>query len=83
MSGIPEPLMAGVAELRGPAAPDTDCGERERAARALACRPDGETPPGEEDERVRIHRSECAARERMHAAMLEASVCYRGWSRQA
>lgn len=55
------------------------CRERERALRALARRQDREPLAPEEAEWIRGHIAACPACERAHAAMLEASVCYRGW----
>jgi hypothetical protein len=62
-----------------PAEPADDCPERERALRALARRQDGEAPETGEEEWIRDHMAACPACERAHAAMLEASVCYRAW----
>jgi hypothetical protein len=67
-------------ELRGgPASPGEECPDRERALRALARRQDGEQAEAAEADWIRDHLACCRACERAHAAMLEASVCYRAW----
>ncbi len=55
------------------------CPEHERALRILACRQDSEPLSHDDDEWILGHLSTCAECERSHAAMLEASVCYRAW----
>lgn len=67
-------------ELRGcePSA-GTPCAERDRALRALARRQDGEQVAPEDHEWLNDHLGGCASCRRAHAAMLEASVCYRAW----
>lgn len=72
------------AELRGNAATDlagSTCEERERALRVLARRQDSEALDADEDGWVLDHLGACAECARAHAAMLEASVCYRAWRR--
>jgi DNA-directed RNA polymerase specialized sigma24 family protein len=70
-------------ERRGRELPKAaDCGEGERALRLLACRQDSERLSGEDDEWLLAHISSCPACEIRHAAMLEASVCYRAWPRE-
>jgi Sigma-70, region 4 len=56
------------------------CDERDRTLRILARRQDAEPLSAQDDERLFSHLSECSACEAAHAAMLEASVCYRAWS---
>lgn len=55
------------------------CADGERALRLLARRQDSEPLSGEDDEWLLTHLAACAACEITHAAMLEASVCYRAW----
>jgi len=56
---------------------DSRCSERERALRALACRQDSEPLSVAEDAWLLGHLRECTECARAHAAMVEASVCYR------
>jgi hypothetical protein len=65
-------------ELRrgAPPAPAT-CDQRDRALRALARRQDSEPLTGEDDEWLFVHLGTCPECDRAHAAMIEASVCYR------
>lgn len=78
-------LLAGArlrlrAELRGvPPESPGDCPARDRSLILLARRQDGEELESEEDDWVREHMAACEPCERAHAAMLEASVCYRAW----
>jgi DNA-directed RNA polymerase specialized sigma24 family protein len=66
-------------ELRG-GGPDTDeCPERERTLRAATLRQDAEPVSPVDDDWLVEHLGHCAGCGRAHAAMLEASVCYRGW----
>ncbi len=70
-------------QRRGSALPATvPCEDGERALRLLACRQDSEALSGEDDEWLLSHLSSCQACEVAHAAMLEASVCYRAWPRE-
>ena len=55
------------------------CAEGERALRLLACRQDSEPVSAADQEWLLQHMAQCEACERAHAAMLEASVCYRAW----
>jgi hypothetical protein len=68
------------AELRGAGAAQPPCDERERALRTIARRQDGETvPPADEDWLIE-HLGHCRGCRQAHAAMLEASACYRAWA---
>jgi hypothetical protein len=69
------------AERRGSLSePSTSsCAEHDRALRILACRQDSEPLSHEDDEWVLAHLAQCSECEMAHAAMLEASVCYRAW----
>jgi len=68
------------AERRGAGAEqDTGCLERDRALRVLACRQDSEPLSAEDHSWLLAHLAVCRACETAHAAMLEASVCYRAW----
>jgi hypothetical protein len=58
---------------------DGGCEQRDRALRILARRQDSEPLGAEDDDWIREHLNGCPACERAHAAMLEASVCYRAW----
>jgi hypothetical protein len=58
------------------------CEHRERALWILASRQDSEPVSAEDDAWVLAHMAECAACDTAHAAMLEASVCYRAWPRE-
>lgn len=53
------------------------CADRGRALIALARRQDGEQLAAGEDDWVREHMAACPPCERAHAAMYEASACYR------
>ncbi len=66
-------------ERRDTAEPGSDCAERDRSLRALACRQDSEPLSVEDDAWLREHLAGCVGCEMAHAAMLEASVCYRAW----
>ena len=69
------------AERRG-GAPDLTtgtCAEHDRALRILATRQDSEPITVDDDEWLRAHLAACPECEMAHAAMLEASVCYRAW----
>ncbi len=71
------------AELRGAAEPAGDCPERHRALRTITLRQDGETVSGADEDWLMDHLGHCDACARNHAAMLEASVCYRAWPASA
>lgn len=67
-------------ELRGAMpAPQTPCAERDRSLRLLARRQDGESISDADEAWLLNHMGECPECERLHAAMLEAMVCYRAW----
>ncbi len=55
------------------------CPDRERALALLARRQDGEAMPDADEEWLHAHLMRCPSCEMAHAAMLEASLCYRGW----
>jgi sigma-70-like protein len=55
------------------------CTHGDRALRALALRQDGEALDEQEDGWLFDHLGECEECSRAHAAMLEASFCYRAW----
>jgi hypothetical protein len=65
-------------QRRGSSPANGGCREQERALRALARRHDGEPLGDEEGEWLLAHLGECADCSAAHAAMLEASFCYRG-----
>jgi hypothetical protein len=70
--------------LRGPIpASEQGCEVRDRALRALARRQDGEPVSDEDEDWLLAHLGACEPCERAHAAMLEASACYRAWARAA
>jgi hypothetical protein len=69
-------------ELRGGPDATPDCAERERSVRALAMRQDGELSDRAEDNWLLEHLGSCDRCTQAHAAMLEASVCYRAWRAQ-
>ena len=66
---------------RGSADPDdpVGCVERERALAVLARRQDREPLAPEDGDWLFSHLAECPDCESAHAAMLEASACYRAW----
>jgi hypothetical protein len=66
--------------LRGPSAPQPACDERERALRTMAMRQDKEAVPAAEDDWLITHLGHCRGCRQSHAAMLEASACYRAWA---
>jgi hypothetical protein len=67
-------------QLRGPGAPQPDCDERERALRTIARRQDGEEVLAADDDWLIEHLGHCRGCRQAHAAMLEASACYRAWA---
>ena len=80
------PLAAGpgaagsaraAARRRGAAA---GCDERERALRTIARRQDGEEVSAADDDWLIEHLGHCRGCRQAHAAMLEASACYRAWA---
>jgi hypothetical protein len=56
------------------------CEDRDRALRSLARRQDSEPLTGDDDEWLLRHLGSCEECDQAHAAMLEASFCYRAWS---
>jgi hypothetical protein len=69
-------------ELRGGPDATPDCAERDRSLRALTLRQDGELSDEAENAWLLEHLGACDACTGAHAAMLEASVCYRAWRPQ-
>lgn len=67
-------------QLRGAGAPQPDCDERERALRTIARRQDGEEVSAADDDWLIEHLGHCSGCRQAHAAMLEASACYRAWT---
>ncbi len=66
--------------LRGTLPPaEGSCDARDHALRALARRQDDEAMSEAEDDWLLDHLGSCGPCERDHAAMLEASACYRAW----
>jgi hypothetical protein len=68
------------AELRGSPEPAPDCPEYDRALRTIALRQDGQPVPAADDDWLIEHLGHCRGCGRAHAAMLEATACYRAWS---
>jgi len=67
-------------QLRGPGAPQPACDERERALRTIARRQDREDVAAADDDWLIEHLGHCRGCRQAHAAMLEASACYRAWA---
>ncbi len=67
-------------QLRGAGAPQPACDERERALRTIARRQDGEEVSAADDDWLIEHLGHCRGCRQAHAAMLEASACYRAWA---
>jgi Sigma-70, region 4 len=67
------------AELRHAPMAAGDCPERDRTLRTVTLRQDGEQVPPADDSWLIEHLGHCRDCARAHAAMLEGSVCYRGW----
>jgi hypothetical protein len=67
-------------QLRGPGAPQPECDERDRALRTIARRQDGEGVSAADDDWLIEHLGHCRGCRQAHAAMLEASACYRAWA---
>ena len=59
--------------------PDESCADRERALTLMVRRQDREPLAEEEEDWLLSHLGSCDSCRRVHAAMLEASVCYRAW----
>lgn len=68
------------ARLRGAGAPQPECDERERALQTIARRQDGEEVSAADDDWLIEHLGHCRGCRQAHAAMLEASACYRAWA---
>jgi transcriptional regulator with XRE-family HTH domain len=66
--------------LRGAAHPEPACDERERALRTIALRQDAEEVPAADENWLIDHLGHCRGCRQAHAAMLEASACYRAWA---
>ncbi len=78
------PLLAGArlalrTELRGTGEPQATCDEHDRALRTIALRQDGQPVPEADGEWLVDHLGHCRGCGQAHAAMLEASACYRAW----
>jgi hypothetical protein len=67
------------AQLRGAGEPVAECPERDRSLASITRRQDAESLSEAEDSWLLEHLGNCAACTAAHAAMLEASVCYRAW----
>lgn len=59
--------------------PDDSCEDRERALTLIVRRQDGEPVAKEDEDWMLEHLGSCEPCSRVHASMLEASVCYRAW----
>ena len=59
--------------------PDDSCDDRERALTLIVRRQDGEPVANEDEDWMLEHVGSCEPCSRVHASMLEASVCYRAW----
>ncbi len=88
VTGVPAPevapLLAGArlhlrAELRHDPPDAGACVERDRALRTCALRHDGQPVAAADDDWLLDHLGHCEECGRAHAAMLEASACYRAW----
>ena len=64
--------------LRGEAAAEDACPERDRALRTITLRLDSESVPDADDWLIE-HLGHCPGCRRAHASLLEAAACYRGW----
>ena len=84
MGLIPFSRLALRKALRGhgPGA-EADCLERARALRCLVRRQDSEPLSAEDDDWLLAHLGECEECDGAHAAMLEASACYRATRRRS
>lgn len=67
------------AELRGVKHEPESCSERDRTLRAATIRQDGEPVSTLDEDWLLDHLGHCRGCRRLHATMLEASVCYRAW----
>jgi hypothetical protein len=61
------------------AEPDAACAERQRALLLMVRRQDREPVSAGDEDWVLEHLGSCQSCSRVHASMLEASVCYRAW----
>jgi Sigma-70, region 4 len=59
--------------------PDDSCADRERALTLMVRRQDREPVATEDEDWLLEHLGSCDSCSRVHAAMLEASVCYGAW----
>lgn len=59
--------------------PDDACADRSRALVVIVRRQDRERVSREDEDWLLDHLGSCESCSRVHAAMLEASVCYRAW----
>ena len=66
--------------MRGAGVAQPECDERERALRTIALRQDGEGVAAPDDDWLMEHLGHCRGCRQAHAAMLEASACYRAWA---
>jgi hypothetical protein len=83
-TGAVAPLLAQArlelrAQVRGAVDRAADCPERDQALRMMAQRQDSEPLGAAGDTWLLEHLGDCIACKEAHAAMLEASVCYRAW----
>jgi hypothetical protein len=67
------------AQVRGPVDPTAACAERDRGIRMMTQRQDSERLSDADDSWLLEHLGGCLGCRETHAAMLEASVCYRAW----
>jgi hypothetical protein len=66
-------------ELRGVKLEAYSCPERDRMARTATLRQDGQPVSTADEDWLLDHLGHCHGCRRLHATMLEASVCYRAW----
>jgi hypothetical protein len=66
-------------ELRGVKIEPDSCPQRDRMARAATLRQDAQPVSTADEDWLLDHLGHCAGCHRLHATMLEASVCYRAW----
>ena len=67
------------AQLRGVKTEAGACAERDRMMRTATLRQDGQPVAEADQDWLFDHLGHCDGCRRLHASMLEASVCYRGW----
>ena len=67
------------AALRDVAPADDGCAERGRTARTVTLRLDGESVSAVDEDWLVGHLGGCAGCSALHATLLEAAACYRGW----